>query len=186
MIYFKFLWFYDLKCWSQTHSTIWCSKLFGEGKISHSETSLLAKNFSLTGDQTKLSFPASTPAISWRIILTFLFQSSLIIIAIIIMITVLGKDLKVFNPDRCSLDSFNQGHFKIHIPPSCIYPQFIHPASLCGIHNLFSFLYYWALCCYWVWHKIYHFRFFFHPVPICKLLPLSLKLLLLLKFSLCQ
>lgn len=37
--------------------------------------------------------------------------------------TVLGKNL--FNPERCSLDSFNQGHFKTHTPPSYIYPQFI-------------------------------------------------------------
>ena len=46
-------------------------------------------------------------------------------IAVIVMMTVLGKNLEVFNPERCSLDSFNQGHFKTHTPPSYIYPQFI-------------------------------------------------------------
>ena len=95
------------KCWFQTPSSIWCSRLFEEGKRRQGEASLSAKNFSLIGDQAKLSFPAPIPGTSQHTILTFLFQPCLITIIVIVMMTVLGKDLKIFNPDRCSLDSFN-------------------------------------------------------------------------------
>lgn len=48
-------------------------------------------------------------------ILTFLFQSCLLRIVVIVMITVLKKDLIVFTPDMCFLVSFNYGLFKTHI-----------------------------------------------------------------------
>lgn len=76
---------------------------------------------SLISDQAKFSIPAPTPGIRilWHI-LTFLFQVSLTIIWVIVMIAVLGKGLEGFIPDIYSLDSFNYGYFKTHIPLSRI------------------------------------------------------------------
>lgn len=55
------------------------------------------------------------------------------------------QNLKVFNPERCSLDSFNQGHFKTHTPPSYIYPQFILLLVSVAYTQFISFLYCWEL-----------------------------------------